>query len=174
MGCLPSLSGVNQSTHSSTLSVFLPRDGRELATVRLAPPALIEDHIQLPGRLLLSSSSRLLSKRQRDGLSVRQIARQLGVSHSAVLEAIGRLGITGSGGGHVFQGQVPFGWDLRNGRLERNGVRQQAIRLIRQLQANGQSLNGTARERAGARCPTRTAGSGKPPRKPRSWTGSLR
>ena len=82
------------------------------------------------------------------GLSAREIAGRLDVSHSAVLAALGKLGIATDGGrnGHAAKGQVPFKWDLHDTRFVKNTGEQQVIRLMRQLQGGGESLNGIARE----------------------------
>jgi len=94
------------------------------------------------------------------GLSVVQIARRLGVSHAGVVAALRRLGIATDGGrnGHAVKGQVPFGWDFQDSRLVKNGPEQQVIRLMRQLQGGGESLNGIARELNRRLVPTKNAG----------------
>ena len=82
------------------------------------------------------------------------------MSHSAVLAALGKLGIATDGGrnGHAVRGQVPFGWDFQDSRLVKNGAEQQVIRLMRQLQGRGESLNGIARELNRRLVPTKNAG----------------
>ena len=123
-------------------------------------PALIEDRIRLPGRSLLSDPARMASMHQRDGLSVVQIARRLGVSNSGVVAALRKLGITGANGrsGHAVKGQVPFGWDFRDSRPVKNAAEQQVIRLMRQLQDGGASLHGVAHELNRRLVPTKNAG----------------
>ena len=76
------------------LSVLAPAS-RQKANTR--PPALIEDRLPLPCRFLLSDPARL------------------DVSHSAVLAALGKLGIATDGGhnGHTAKGQIPFGWNFQ-------------------------------------------------------------
>ena len=82
------------------------------------------------------------------GLSARQIAARLDVSHSAVLAALGKLGIASDGGGNdrVVKGQVPFGWDFQDSRLAKNGAEPQDIGLMRQPEGGGESLHAIARE----------------------------
>ena len=139
------------------LSVLAPAS-RQKAIPRA--PSLIEDRLPLPGRFLLSDSARLASLHGDDGLSVVQIARRLGVSSAGVVAALRRLGIATDGGrnGHVVKGQVPFGWDFEDCRLVKNGAEQQVIRLMRQLQGGGESLNGIARELNRRLVPTKNAG----------------
>ena len=128
----------------SRLSVDTPGSGRKANRLL----ALSDDRILLPGRFLLSDPARIASMQQRDGLSAFQIARRLEVSHSAVLAALGKFGILADGGRNdrVVKGQVPFGWDLQDARFVKNGAEQQVIRLMRQLQTEGASLHGIARE----------------------------
>ena len=97
---------------------------------------------------------------ERDGLSVREIARRLDVSQSSVLAALGKLGIATDCGsnGHAVRGQVRFGRDRRDARLVRNGAEQQAIRLMRLLHDGGSSLNGMALELNRRLVPTKNAG----------------
>jgi hypothetical protein len=104
-------------------------------------PALIEDRLPLPGRFLLSDPARLASLHEQAGLTARQIASRLDVSHSAVLAALGKLGIACEGprNGHAVKGQVPFGWDLHDARLVKNGAEHQVIRLIRRLKGSGRA-----------------------------------
>jgi len=139
------------------LSVLAPAS-RKKANTR--PPALIEDRLRLPGRFLLSDPARLASMHERASLSARQIASHLDVSQSAVLAALGKLGLATDGGrnGHVVKGQVPLGWDFQNSRLVKNGAEQQVIRLMRQLHGGGESLNGIARELNRRLVPTKNAG----------------
>jgi hypothetical protein len=94
------------------------------------------------------------------GLSAHQIASRLGVSHSAVLVALGKLGIACKAprNCHAVKGQVPFGWDFQDCRLVKNGAEQQVIRLMRQLQGGGESLNAIARELNRRLVPTKNAG----------------
>ena len=130
------------------MSVF-PAGGQK---ANLRAPALIEDRISLPARLA--------SLHEGSSLSARQIAARLGVSHSAVLMALGRLGIACGAprNGHALRGRVPFGWDIQDARLVKNGAEQQVIRLIRQLQGSGESLNAIAHELNRRLVPTKKAG----------------
>ena len=111
-------------------------------------PSLIEDRLPLPGRFLLSDPARVVNLHERDGLSALPIARRLDVSRFAVLADLGNLGVAAHGGrnGHAVKGQVPFGWDLHDARFVKNGAEQQVIRLMRQLQGGGESLNSIAHE----------------------------
>ena len=97
---------------------------------------------------------------QQAGLSARQTAARLGVSHSAVLAALGKLGVVWERprNGHALKGQVAFGWDFGGGRLVKNAGEQQVIRLIRQLHAGGESLNAIARKRNRRLVSTKNAG----------------
>jgi hypothetical protein len=94
------------------------------------------------------------------GLSARQNAQGLDVSHSVVPAALGRPGVAIHGGrnGHAVKGQTPFGWDLHDARFVKNGAEQQVIRLVRQLQGRGESLHGMARELNRRLVPTENAG----------------
>ena len=102
----------------------------------------------------------MASLHAKGGLSAHQIAARLGVSRSAVLAALGKLGVVCERphNGHAVKGQVPFGWEPANGRLVRNADEQQVIRLIRQLHAGGESLNAIARELNRRLVPTKNAG----------------
>jgi DNA invertase Pin-like site-specific DNA recombinase len=59
-----------------------------------------------------------------------------------------RLGIHDKGSKKrvITQGQIPFGYNYRNGKLEKNKKEQEVIRIIKQLRSNGLSLRGIARE----------------------------
>jgi hypothetical protein len=72
-------------------------------------PALIEDRLPLSGRFLLSDPARLADLLGRAGLSVVQIARQLGLSITGVVAALRRLGIAADVGrnGHARRGRSP-------------------------------------------------------------------
>ena len=93
-------------------------------------------------------------------LSARQTAARLGVSHSAVLAALAKLGVVCERrhSGQLLKGQMPSGWDLGDGRLVKNVGEQQVIRLIGQFHAGGQSLNAIAREPNRRLVPTKNAG----------------
>jgi hypothetical protein len=151
------LTPANHTGVVSALSCLAPAS-RQKANTRA--PSLIEDRLLLPGRFLLSDPARLASLHDVAGLSVVQIARRLGVSHAGVVAALRRLGIATDCGrnGHGVKGQVPFGWDLQDCRLVKNGAEQQVIRLIRQLQGGGESLHGIARELNRRLVPTKNAG----------------
>ena len=82
------------------------------------------------------------------------------MSHSAVLAALGKLGITAHGGrnGHAVKGQVPYGWGFLDCRLVRKDAEQQVIRRTRELQGGGESLHGNTREPNRRLVPTKNAG----------------
>ena len=148
---------INHAGAISAPSVLAPAS-RQKANSRA--PALIEGRLPLPGRFLLSDPARLASMHGDDGLSVVQIARRLGVRNAGVVAALRRLGIATDGRrkGHAVKGQVAFGWDFQESRLVRNGAEQQVIRLMRQLQGGGESLNGIARGLNRRLVPTKNAG----------------
>jgi hypothetical protein len=77
-----------------------------------------------------------------------------------VKEALGRLGMAAHAGrnGRRVKGQAPFGWDLHDARFVKNGAEQQVIRLMRQLQGGGTSLNGIVRELNRRLVPTENVG----------------
>ena len=137
--------------------VLAPRSVQSAHPRRLA---LIEDRIPLPGRLLLVDPTRVASLHQKTGLGAGQIAARLGVSHSAVLAALGKLGVVCAQphNGHALKGQVPFGWEPAAGRLVRNTGEQQVVRLIRQMCGRGESLRSIARELNRRLVPTKRAG----------------
>jgi site-specific DNA recombinase len=62
------------------------------------------------------------------------------VSHSVVLEALGRFGIPQNGNGHKRIGHLPFGFDYVNHQLLMNKGEQAVIRMMRQYRAGGLSL----------------------------------
>ncbi len=84
----------------------------------------------------------------------------MNVSHSTVIECLRRLGIHDKGSKRrvITQGQIPFGYDYRNGRLEKNKEEQEVIRIIKQLRSNGLSLRGIARELNKRLVPTKNNG----------------
>ena len=148
------LQAVNHTGPVSAVFVLAPACGREPHPRRLA---LIEDRIPLPGSFLLADPARVASLHAEGGLSARQIAARLGVSHSSVLQALAKLGVVCERprNGHALKGQVPFGWDFGDGRLVKNSGEQQ---VIRQLHAGGESLNAIARELNRRLVPSKNAG----------------
>jgi hypothetical protein len=56
----------------------------------------------------------------------------MNVSHSTVIECLKRLGIHDKGSRKrvIIQGQIPFGYNYRNGKLEKNEDKQEVIRII--------------------------------------------
>ncbi|MHA1305292.1 MAG: recombinase family protein [Candidatus Heimdallarchaeaceae archaeon] len=93
-------------------------------------------------------------------LSMREIARQLNVGHSTIIEAFKRLGIQKNSSNNNTQipGQIPFGYSYKNGKLEKNEKEQEVIGTIKQLKSNGLSLRGIARELNQKLIPTKNNG----------------
>jgi len=93
-------------------------------------------------------------------LPIREIARQLNVSHSTVIECLRRLGIHDKGARKRdrYQGQIPFGYNYKEGKLEKNKEEQEVIRIIKQLRASGLSFRGIARELNKRLVPTKKNG----------------
>jgi len=71
-----------------------------------------------------------------------------------------RLGIHDKGSRKrvITQGQIPFGYNYRNGKLEKNQEEQEVIRIIKQLRSSGVSLRGIARELNKRLVPTKNNG----------------
>jgi len=121
---------------------------------------LILDSIQLPPKMLLRSRYYVTNLYIKRDLPIREIARQLNVSHQTVIECLRRLGIRDKGSRKrvITQGQIPFGFDYKNGKLEKNKKEQEVIRIIKQLRASGLSLRGIARELNKRLVPTKNNG----------------
>jgi IS30 family transposase len=98
--------------------------------------------------MLLQSKSYVTNLYIKRDLPIREIARQMNVSHSTVIECLKRLGIHDKGARKrvITQGQIPFGYDCKNGKLVKNEEEQEIIRIIKQLRSNGLSLREIARE----------------------------
>jgi predicted transcriptional regulator len=109
---------------------------------------LIQENISLPGHLLLKNSSYISSLRLKHKLTMREIARRLNTSHSAVIQALNRAGITKTlpSSPDRRKGQIPFGFDCIDFKLVKNMSEQEAIRIIRQMKITGLSLRACARE----------------------------
>ena len=60
--------------------------------------------------------------------------------------------------GHGIKGQIPFGYNYKNGRVEKNEEEQEIIRVIKQLKSNGFSLRGIAKELNKRLIPTKNNG----------------
>jgi hypothetical protein len=73
-------------------------------------------------------------------LSAREISRLADASHSGVLEALNRFGISENGNRRTHPGQLPFGFNCLNYKLVKNSAEQTAIRMMRQYRAGGLSL----------------------------------
>ncbi len=123
-------------------------------------PPLILDKVPLPSKLLLRSKSYLYNLYIKQSLSMREIARQLNVSHSTIIETFKRLGIqkNSSNNNTKIPGQIPFGYSYKNGKLEKNEKEQEVIGTIKQLKSNGLSLRGIARELNQKLIPTKNNG----------------
>jgi len=121
---------------------------------------LILDKIPLPSKLLLRSKSYLSNLYASKNLPMREIARQLNVSHSTVIEAFKRLGIQKGylKNSKKIQGRIPFDYNYKNGRLEKSEEEQEVIGTIKQLRSNGLSLRGIARELNHRLIPTKNNG----------------
>ena len=125
------------------------------------PVCLIEDTIPLPGILLLRSRSFLREKYIRQHLSARQIAQEVGTSHSTVLSALSAAGLNGEdrkNGHNTLKGQIPFGYVVADRHLVKDPEEQAVIRLARQLRASGLSLRKIAEELNRRLVPTKNNG----------------
>jgi IS30 family transposase len=114
----------------------------------------------LPAKMLLRSRSYVTNLYIKRDLPIREIARQMNVSHSTVIECLRRLGIHDKGSRKrvITQGQIPFGFDYKNGKLEKNQEEQKVIRIIKQLRSNGLSFRGIAKELNKRLVPTKKNG----------------
>ena len=150
------LSGVNQKGLGSSVFASSPSE-KQYTNIDLS---LILDKVPLPTKLLLRSKSYLSNLYTGKNLPIREIARQLNVSHSTVIECLRRLGIHDKGARNSIrtQGQIPFGYNYRNGRLEKNQEEQEVIRIIKQLRSSRLSLRGIARELNKRLVPTKNNG----------------
>jgi IS30 family transposase len=110
--------------------------------------------------MLLRSRSYVTNLYIKRDLPIREIARQMNVSNSTVIECLRRLGIHDKGARKrvITQGQIPFGFDYKNGKLEKNKEEQKVIRIIKQLRSNGLSFRGIARELNKRLVPTKKNG----------------
>ena len=84
----------------------------------------------------------------------------MNVSHSTVIECLRRLGIHDKSLKERvrYQGQISFGYNYRNGKLEKNQEEQEVIRIIKQLRASGLLLREIARELNKRLVPTKNNG----------------
>jgi len=110
--------------------------------------------------MLLRSKSYVTNLYIKRDLPIREIARQLNVSHSTMIESLRRLGIHDKGSRKRvrYQGQIPFGYNYRNGKLEKNKEEQEVIRIIKQMRSSGLSFRGIARELNKRLVPTKKNG----------------
>jgi len=109
--------------------------------------------------MLLRSRSYVTNLYIKRDLPIREIARQLNASHSTVIECLRRLGIHDKGVKKIIiQGQIPFGYNYKNGKLEKNKEEQGVIRIIKQLRSSGLSLRGIAKELNKRLVPTKNNG----------------
>jgi IS30 family transposase len=92
--------------------------------------------------MLLPSRSYVTNLYIKLDLPIRETARQMNVSHSTVLECLRKLGIHDKGESKRdrYQGQIPFGFDYKHGKLEKNKEEQKVIRIIKQLRSSGLSF----------------------------------
>jgi len=150
------LSGVNLKDTVSAMFASSPGE-KQKANSNLS---LILDKIPLPSKLLLRNKSYLYNLYIKQGLSKKEIARQLNISHSAVIASFRKLGIheNNTNTTHGILGQIPFGYDYKNGKLEKNEKEQEIIRVIKQLKSSGFSLRGIARELNKRLIPTKNNG----------------
>jgi hypothetical protein len=102
-------------------------------------PTFIEDTIPLPSLLCLRSKSYLEGLYSKRHLSIREIARLADASHSGVLEALNRFGISENGNRRTHPGQLPFGFNCLDYKLVKNSAEQTAIRMMPQYRAGGLS-----------------------------------
>ncbi|KPJ82846.1 MAG: hypothetical protein AMS17_18525 [Spirochaetes bacterium DG_61] len=58
----------------------------------------------------------------------------------------------------ITQGQIPFRYNYRNGKLEKNKEEQEVIRIIKQLRSSGLSFREIARELNKRLVPTKNNG----------------
>ena len=82
-------------------------------------------------------------------MSAHEIGRRLGVSRSAVLEALQEFGLNGIGhqnGAKKLKGEIPFGYMFVDCKLQKCSEEHAVIRPIRQLRANGRTLRAVADE----------------------------
>ena len=121
---------------------------------------MILDQIPLPSKLLLRNKSYLYSLYVKQGLPKREIARRLNVRHSAVIATLKKLGIHENSPNkvHGIKGQIPFGYNYKNGKLEKNEEGQEVIRVIKQLKSSGFSIRGIAGELNKRLIPTKNNG----------------
>ncbi len=77
-----------------------------------------------------------------------------------MIECLRRLGIhdKGSRKRDRYQGQIPFGFDYKNGKLEKNQEEQKVIRIIKQMRLSGLSFRGIAKELNKRLVPTKKNG----------------
>jgi len=77
-----------------------------------------------------------------------------------VIECLRRLGIRDKSSRKrvITQGQIPFGFDYKNGKLKKNKEEQEVIRIIKQMRSSVLSLRGIARELNKRLVPTKNNG----------------
>lgn len=107
----------------------------------------VTDIIKLPIVSPLKDEALLKEKYIKEGLSPKQIALQLGVSRSAVVGRLKRLGVSAQArpqSGYLLA-QVPFGWKKKNGKLVPHLQEQRTLSQIQKAHAEGESLHAIAR-----------------------------
>ncbi len=114
----------------------------------------------IKGELGLRSKSYLSNLYIKQDLSKREIARQLNINHSTIIEALRKAGIHKniSPNKNKRKGQIPFGYDYKNRILVENKQEQEIIRIIRQLKIKEFSLRETAEELNKKLIPTKNNG----------------
>ena len=81
------------------------------------------------------------------------------MSRSAVGEALKRYGFAKKDKPKArHPGQIPFGWDWKDGKLVKNQKEQKTIRWIQQMQKTGKSLRGIAKVLNESNVPTKNGG----------------
>jgi predicted DNA-binding protein YlxM (UPF0122 family) len=94
----------------------------------------------------------------REKLSVREIAKVTKTSHSTILLALSKLGISQNGNHHKRKGQIPFGFEYKDYKLLKSKEEQEVIRMIRQYRVNGLSLRKIADKLNQKLIPTKNCG----------------
>ncbi len=122
----------------------------------------MRDKIPLPSKLLLKNKSHLYRLYVKKKLSKREIARILNVNHSSVIQRLREFGIyrpeENPNKKNKIKGQIPYGYDYKNGKLVKNKEEQEVIRKIKQMRATGLSLREIARELNKKLIPTKNNG----------------
>lgn len=100
---------------------------------------LLEIKIDIPNKLKLYSMKHMRQMFSKEGLSIRAISERLGVGRKPISEAIEKFGIRLPKTIAGTNGQMPYGWNLENGKLEMNEEEQKVLGIMKQLRENRQS-----------------------------------